>query len=271
MLQHLVRFLGMLATSHAFASYFTTDEFCERALTPGEVIMNNIAELSTARSVTVYRLDNDGVALPLENGAEYLPGETLQIGLSDISDEFVLEAENGFFAIGGCDGRRSTVGGKMSINSATTADVVIKAGWASGHGVVSISEPFRLKALPSSSGRLLYIRSNIFSYYAIYIYFAEADKVPVRKSLSVNLPMKHRNEGAEKLNKSSKKFLRGKMDTAGAVQFDQLWRQYVDSEGFVEKYLTDELINFLLVVAIILCVYTFYRVCRGPKVFDKNH
>ena len=96
--------------------------------------------------------------------------------------------------------------------------------------------------------------------------------MPGRKSLSVNLPMKHKSESEEKLNKISKKFLRGKkMDSVAAVQFDQLWRQYVDSEGFVEKYLTDELINFLLIVAVVLCVYTFYRVCRGPKVLDKSH
>jgi hypothetical protein len=86
--------------------------------------------------------------------------------------------------------------------------------------------------------------------------------------LDVNLPMKHAPKVDAK--KKNPKFLRGKKSaSAAALSFDQVWRQYIDSEGFLEQYLTDELINILLVIAVVLCLYTFYRVFRVHKELAK--
>lgn len=150
---YLVLQLTCLVGCHSFASYFLTDEFCERTLEPGTIIMNNIAALSKDRHIRVHRLDSNDVLKPVESGSAFISGETLQIGISDLSDEFVFEASNGAFEVGGCDGKRSTIGGKLKILS-DVEDVVIVAGWASGHGVVSLTEPFRLIAPGRASGNI---------------------------------------------------------------------------------------------------------------------
>jgi hypothetical protein len=146
----LVQLLGLFALGHSFAVYFTTDEFCERPLEPDSIIMNNFAARSDTRTVLVFRVDGGGERHAMSSGDTYKPGDKFQVDLSDTSDEYVFEVANGVFEgdTAGCEGRRATQGGGLSALS-STAPLVVTAGWAIGHDVVSISEPFTL--LPSEA------------------------------------------------------------------------------------------------------------------------
>jgi hypothetical protein len=63
--------------------------------------MNNAADISTERSLHVYR-----GTVELLSGDVYQPGETLTVKISDDSPQFVFEIKNGYFPGGGCHGRR---------------------------------------------------------------------------------------------------------------------------------------------------------------------
>ena len=105
--------------------------------------MNSLAELSKERSVLVYRLRSDGDKEPILAGGKVTAGELLQVAVSDVSGEFVFHVVNGAFSRGGCEGKRSSVGGELKVSS-EAKELELTVGWAHGHGTVYISEPFRL-------------------------------------------------------------------------------------------------------------------------------
>ena len=72
--------------------------------------------------------------------------------------------------------------------------------------------------------------------------------------------------------KKSKKYLRSPNEVGrGKMTLDSMWLQYIDSQGFYEQYITDEIVNILLVIAVILCIYTFYRVFKVQKQLSKKN
>ena len=121
----------------AFAQWMTNREFCRRSLAPGEIIMNAAVFMSNDRHIEVFR---DGKLLPC--GSEYIPGEKLEIKLSEGAGEYVFENNGGSFTGGGCDGRRFSSKGSafLEIPSSYKKSIELWAGWASGHEAVKMSE-----------------------------------------------------------------------------------------------------------------------------------
>jgi hypothetical protein len=126
---------------NAFADWMATS-YCSRSLLPGEIIMNNVVLLSDERHLIITRNGEE-----IQSGSQYIPGETLQVMLSDTHNQYLFETDFGRFLDGGCEGKRIA-------NHKTTADIImptdgikeinIKAGWAMGHSVVRTSSPFIL-------------------------------------------------------------------------------------------------------------------------------
>jgi hypothetical protein len=90
--------------------------------------MNHLAEISDERSVKVFRVV-EGKEIELDSGSTYVSGEVVLVRITDDSSgEFIFEASGGQFARGGCDGRRSTRGGKFRISAASGEDVLLRVG-----------------------------------------------------------------------------------------------------------------------------------------------
>jgi hypothetical protein len=140
MVYSLCLLLVILPNVASFATWFASD-YCSIELVESSIIMNNEAMLDNERYVRVYR---EGVEL--KSGALYVPGEVLEVHLSDIKGQYVFEAANAKFKSGGCSGRRSTSrGSELAIANEENADIVsIRAGWATGHGTVYITPDFVL-------------------------------------------------------------------------------------------------------------------------------
>lgn len=124
-------------------------DFCERGLTVGEVIMNEAVMVSNERSVKVFRND-DQVVL---SGEEYYPGEKLQVAISSIENQFIIEASGAKIYGGGCHGKRQANKGRVMLTlpeADEAGEVRVYAGWAEGHSQVYMTEPVILK--PNLSG-----------------------------------------------------------------------------------------------------------------------
>lgn len=130
-----------------FASWFATDsQYCSRVMKDGEIIMNNPAANSNDRSIQVFRNSE-----PIENGATYMPGDKLDILLSEVEGQFVIETTRGTFEDGGCDGKRSIQSPVVLVLPDDGGeDINIWAGWAYGHSQVLISPTFTLKGTPGT-------------------------------------------------------------------------------------------------------------------------
>lgn len=72
-----------LSTANAFASWFT----CDMELVEGEMIMSQSAQNSDERFIQILR--NDSLLSPEE--AYYVPGEVLEVRLSQDFGQFVME------------------------------------------------------------------------------------------------------------------------------------------------------------------------------------
>ncbi len=90
--------------------------------------MNNKVEKSSDHQVQVFRVV-EGSEMAVENGSFYAKGERLIARISPITDEYIIELQNGKFTRGGCVGKRSTKGGVFAVTALEDKDVVkIKAG-----------------------------------------------------------------------------------------------------------------------------------------------
>eukprot|EP01041_Mallomonas_annulata_P005202 gene5202-10412_t len=131
--------INLVHLGSGFASWFIKD-YCGRAMTVGQVIMNSRVVESNERFVQVFRGD-----VELHTHDSYISGEELLVTLSDTSAQFVFEVVNGAFQPGGCDGRRSDKKlSKLIVPDNHHDDIIIWAGWALDHSVVSITDKFVL-------------------------------------------------------------------------------------------------------------------------------
>lgn len=125
-----------------FASWMTRD-FCDRALSAGEIIMNDEVVVSDERHVRVYR-----DTVELSNNSVYIPLERLLVELSDPAGQYVFESLAATFEGGGCNGHRFSSSTKKAYIVLPAVDscpeVSIVAGWALGHEQVRISYPFTM-------------------------------------------------------------------------------------------------------------------------------
>ena len=114
---------------------------CGTSLSAGSTMMGYSAVNSASNSVQVRR----GSTL-LSSGANFLPGETLHVTLSNTGGEYVFEADGGAsFSGGGCSNRRSTASvALLQMPSSATGSVNIWAGYAGGQSRVSITNKFTL-------------------------------------------------------------------------------------------------------------------------------
>lgn len=137
----LILLINLFYNCHSFATWFVSD-YCDRELNAGTIIMNNEAINDKERSVLVYRGNEE-----LKSGSYYIPGETLNIKLSDHKGQYVFEVKNGKFINGGCAGatRSASRDTQLMIDDNETNDIHIKAGWTTGHTTVRITSSFVLK------------------------------------------------------------------------------------------------------------------------------
>lgn len=145
--------------SAGFAEWMMTD-FCERSLTAGEVIMNDVVIVSDERSLKVYRNDDQEML----SGDEYYPSEKLQVAISNNENQFVIETSAGKIYQGGCNGRRQANKGRVLLtlpSAAEAENVVLVAGWAEGHSQVKLTQPFVLK--PNLSGASAPVKEKVIS------------------------------------------------------------------------------------------------------------
>jgi hypothetical protein len=127
----------------SFASWMEND-YCDRKIREGEIIMNEQATQSDYMIVKVHR---DGKEI--RSNETYELNEVLQVSLAKSDGDFIFEVSNAVFIDGGCDGRRIH-GNDVSLQMPSTEKVVsIRVGWASGHIAVLVSKDFFL--LPHSS------------------------------------------------------------------------------------------------------------------------
>jgi len=143
-LQLLFALLLFLPNALGFASWMTS-EFCDRALTDGEIIMNQPAFLSDERRVQLFRSDGTEVLAD-----QYVPLEMLTVRLSDTSGQFVFETSNAQFVGGGCDGHRIAKD-KSFVQMPESGSVSIMAGWAMGHQQVQLTHTRTLLSVNSAA------------------------------------------------------------------------------------------------------------------------
>lgn len=136
-----VLLLMLVGPAKGFASWFIKD-FCDRQLIAGEIIMNAPVIYSDERSIRILRGSED-----ITRNGEYIPGEELTVQISDVTPQFVIEISNGQIVGGGCDGKRiADKSNVVVIMPLSGQEVLIWAGWATGHSAVSITDVFTFRA-----------------------------------------------------------------------------------------------------------------------------
>jgi len=171
--------LSIIICSSGFADWLAS-QYCDRPLVAGEVIMNQEVELSSDRTILVYR---DGIEI--KSGDEYILGEKLTISITELkkTNQYMFESStNAKFEGGGCDGIRSAkTKPTLILPSIMSADsdnkVTIVSGWAYGHETVYITEPFILN--PPGTNE---IKEKV----------AEKDEIHVN-TIKANIPSNHKS------------------------------------------------------------------------------
>ena len=112
--------------------------------------MGSSAKLSTSNAVQVWRGSTQ-----LTSGAAYIGGETLTVKLQTPYSEFVFQISGATFSGSGlgCSSTRSiatTASMTMPATSTPGSSVSVFAGYASGQGTVSITNPFTLVGGPAA-------------------------------------------------------------------------------------------------------------------------
>lgn len=148
--------LSIFLRASGFAEWMTKD-FCRRSMAVGEVIMNAEVTASEDRHPLVFRGEEE-----LHSGDFYIPGEVLDVRISDAKPQFVFEVEgpeSAQFTGGGCDGTRIANKPRVELNmpSVVTAeenqdksinDVKIRVAWATSHSKVYVCTDFILVPKP---------------------------------------------------------------------------------------------------------------------------
>ena len=124
--------LIMTVQVKSFAEWMTKD-FCDRQLILDEIIMNSKVVESKERLIVVTRVKDDGTREVLNNNDNYIPGETLEITLSEGERKgqhvFELQSKNAKFTRGGCNGARSAkTKSSLEIDKKTSDSITIIAG-----------------------------------------------------------------------------------------------------------------------------------------------
>lgn len=137
----IVVLLLLVSTCDSFADWMTND-FCDRPLSTGEIIMNNMVVASKERLIVIKR---DGK--PLKSGDEYIPGETLEVSLTagERNGQQVYEcSKNAKFQKGGCKGTRFAKKpiGYLDILKDTKDTVTIVSGMYSALCIFVLGLPF---------------------------------------------------------------------------------------------------------------------------------
>lgn len=140
----IVLFTFFVSSVLGFSEWMTSGQLCKRSIKVGEVIMNEEIIESNQRSLIVTRND-----VELQTGDIYIPGETLQVKISDPSYQYVYEvSKNAKFEKGGCGGTR--VANKKIVNLIVPTseleyqNIDIFAAWALGRSQVKITKTFTL-------------------------------------------------------------------------------------------------------------------------------
>lgn len=89
-------------------------------------------------------------------------------------------------------------------------------------------------------------------------------------SIQLNTSNIHKNTIENKIKPSLRSSIRFSIDPRIPGNFDKLWKQYIADEGFVEKYYTDELVNILLIISLLLFLFIMYRVFKPHKINKNN-
>jgi hypothetical protein len=148
--------LSIFLRASGFAEWMTKD-FCRRSMAVGEVIMNAEVTASEDRHLLVFRGEEE-----IHSGDFYIPGEVLDVRVSDAKPQFVFEVEgpeSAQFTGGGCDGTRIANKPRVELNmpSVVTAeenqdkpinDVKIRVAWATSHSTVYVCTDFILVPKP---------------------------------------------------------------------------------------------------------------------------
>lgn len=175
--------LCILSQINGFADWMTKD-FCRRSMSVGEVLMNAEVTASDERTVLVFRGEQE-----LHSGDVYVPGEVLEVRVSDSKPQYVLEVigpASAQFTAGGCDGTRiankprAELNLPIEISAKDSKDaklqeeesqeeleddgdgsVKIHVAWATGHSTVYLSPDFIL--LPKKTSEIAASASNTTS------------------------------------------------------------------------------------------------------------
>lgn len=139
----LVIMLHWTTMTQSFAFWMEND-FCDRSLMPGTVIMNERAILSSEGRVRVFR--GDSFQEEMFSHDLYFSGEQVLVRLQ-VDDEtaagaeVVFEARGAVFPAGGCGGRRSSREGSLlrlpEVSSSAERQVVGR-GEGEGEGEVRV-------------------------------------------------------------------------------------------------------------------------------------
>ncbi len=135
---------------HAFASWMTND-FCNRPLRVGEVIMNAFCEFDNSRKIIVT---DSSLNVVIANNTYYTYGQQYTVHLDVEVGQFLFETNSpATFIGGGCKSLRiaSPKMAKLQIPNKEemsaediSKPIIVSAGWALGHEAVKIPEVFVL-------------------------------------------------------------------------------------------------------------------------------
>lgn len=140
-------------------------EFCHVNIEEGAVIMNEEAEATAERSISVLRIVGDGSFVVLKEKDTYGRGEQLHVKISDTEGQFVFDVitKNADFIDGGCEhGERSNKDNAVLVmpNHEDEDAVSIQAAWALGHQKVQITSTVTLFAEDSSGSADIKARNS---------------------------------------------------------------------------------------------------------------
>lgn len=140
-----------LASVNSFAEWMMKD-FCHVDIKDGAVIMNEEAEVSTQRTISVMRKLQDVHFVALTENDVYTPGESLYLQISSKEGQFVFDVitKNAELKNGGCEhGERYNKDMSELIMPnqpiEELEEVVVQAAWALGHEKVQITPSVVLK------------------------------------------------------------------------------------------------------------------------------
>jgi hypothetical protein len=145
--------LALLSFSPCAAmSAWMAKNYCSTPLEADEVIMGDMAIISTEREVQLLRRINNGTEEEVVSDL-FEPGETLIARLLDSTGQYVFQVDveggsdqsKATFVDGGCEGRRIADVNDAELKMPLVGTVSVKAGWSLGHAQVKITKSVTLR------------------------------------------------------------------------------------------------------------------------------